>query len=362
MGVLAFNKRLAKIRQKMAADNIDAFLVTHRPNVLYLSGFSGTSGFLLLTSEDALLYTDFRYLQQAGEQAPGFEVLRINSATDFSAAAELISQKGLKRIALEEAHLSLREFRRFKNSYHGHGEIVPFFNFIEEIRAVKEEEEIAKIAEAARIADAAFQSILPLLKPGISEQDLAVELEYRLRKGGSERLPFEIIVASGERSALPHGTAGSRIIKEGEPVTVDFGAVYKDYCSDMTRTFLFGTPSAKLQEVYNTVLQGQEMVLNSLRPGQKAAAADAIVRSFFQQLGYGEYFGHGLGHGVGLEVHELPTLSPQGESLLEEAMVFTLEPGIYIGGWGGIRIEDLVVLRPAGVQNLTNTGKRFVIG
>ncbi|NLL20976.1 MAG: aminopeptidase P family protein [Firmicutes bacterium] len=361
MGVLTLNNRVAKIRQKMAENNIDALLVTHRPNVFYLSGFSGTSGFLLLTAEDALLYTDFRYLQQAGEQAPGFEVVRVNSTADFSAAVQLISQKGLKNIALEEAHISLREFHQFKNSYHGDGRIVPLFNFIEVMRAVKEEEEITKIATAARIADEAFQKILPLLKPGMSELDLAGELEYRLRKSGSEKLPFEIIVASGERSALPHGTAGSRIIKEGEPVTVDFGAVYEGYCSDMTRTFLFGAPSAKQQEIYNMVLQGQEMALSSIKPGQKASAADTLVRNFFQQLGFGMYFGHGLGHGVGLEVHELPTLSPKGEGLLEEAMVFTLEPGIYIEGWGGIRIEDLVVLRSNGVQNLTNTGKRFVI-
>jgi len=268
----------------------------------------------------------------------------------------------LKNIALEEAHVSLRDFLRFKNSYHGNGSIVPLFNFIEEMRAIKDNEEVKLITEAARIADEAFQSILPLLKPGMSELDLAGELEYRLRKGGSEKLPFDIIVASGERSALPHGVASPRIIREGEPVTVDFGAVYGGYCSDMTRTFIFGTPSPKQQEIYDTVLQGQEMALSSIKPGQKASDADAVVRGYFQQLGYGEFFGHGLGHGVGLEVHELPTLSPKGESLLKEEMVFTLEPGIYIEGWGGVRIEDMVVMRSDGVQNLTKTGKSFIIG
>ncbi|MDO9536290.1 MAG: Xaa-Pro peptidase family protein [Bacillota bacterium] len=355
------DQRLNTIRRKMIDNNVEAFLITHRSNIIYLSGFTGTSGFLLVTSMDALLFTDFRYLEQAGEQAPAFEVMRVESSANYSAAAQFISKKGLNTLALEEAHFSLREYNQLKGS-HPRIKIVSLYNFVEEIRVIKEEKEVGFIAAAARIADQALQNVLPLLKPGISELEVSYELEYQLRKGGSEKLPFEIIVASGERSALPHGVAGKRIINAGELVTIDFGAVYSGYCSDMTRTFVLGAPHQKQQEIYDLVLQGVEMATRTVRAGQRCDSVDGLVRQFFEKEGYGACFGHGLGHGVGLEVHELPTLSPKGQELLEEMMIFTIEPGIYIGGWGGIRIEDLVVLRPEGLQILTESGKEFVLG
>jgi len=354
-------QRLNTIRRKMIEKNVDAFLITHRPNVFYLSGFTGTSGFLLVTSTDVLLFTDFRYLEQAGEQAPAFEIIKVDSSANYSPAAQFFLKKGLKTLALEEAHFSLREYNQFKGS-HPELDIVSLYNFVEEIRVIKEEKEVGFIAAAARIADLAFQNVLPLIKPGVSEIEVAYELEYQLRKGGSEKLPFEIIVASGERSALPHGVAGKKIINAGELVTIDFGAEYGGYCSDMTRTFVLGAPNQKQQEIYDVVLQGVEMATRSVRAGQRCDSVDGLVREFFEKEGYGAYFGHGLGHGVGLEVHELPTLSPKGQELLKEMMVFTIEPGIYIGGWGGIRIEDLVVLRPEGLQILSESGKEFVLG
>ncbi len=354
-------KRLNIIRQKMQEKNVSAILVTHRPNVFYLSGFTGTSGFLLVTPEEALLYTDFRYLQQAGEQAAAFEIVKVESSIDYSRMAELLTRRALKKLAVEEAHFNLREFNLLKNAIPGI-ELLPLYNFFEEIRAVKEKPEVELIARAAGIADEAWQEVLPLLKPGISEMEVAYELEYRLRKRGSEKLPFEIIVASGERSALPHGLAGTRIIREGELVTVDFGAVYGGYCSDMTRTFLLGEPSEKQREIYNLVYEAQEMVFKMIKTGQQCLGVDTVVRQYFQQQGYGAYFGHGLGHGVGLEVHELPTLSPKGQEILQEMMVFTVEPGIYIEKWGGVRIEDLVVLCPYGLQILTRSGRTLVLG
>ncbi|RJX28018.1 MAG: aminopeptidase P family protein [Dethiobacter sp.] len=345
----------------MLEKNVAAILVSHRSNVFYLSGFTGSSGFLLVTPEEALLYTDFRYLEQAGEQSPAFEVVKVESSTDYSRAAGLLSQRGLPNLAVEEARLTLREYNMLKEAVSGTA-LLPLYNFFEEIRAVKEEPEVELIARAARIAVEAWQDVLSLLKPGISELEVAYELEYRLRKRGSERLPFEIIVASGERSALPHGIASTRIIREGELVAVDFGAVSGGYCSDMTRTFLLGEPSEKQQEIYNLVHEAQEMAFKMIKAGQECAGVDAVVRQYFQQQGYGAHFGHGLGHGVGLDVHELPTLSPKGQETLQEMMVFSVEPGIYIEKWGGVRIEDLVVLRHGGLQILTGSDRKLLLG
>jgi Xaa-Pro aminopeptidase len=357
--MLSIKKRLDNLREKMAEKQIEALLVTHQPNVLYLSGFAGSSGSLLVTLQDAFLFTDFRYLQQGREQAPLFEIFRIQGALDFAPLTAYLTQKGLKTLALEEAHLSLREYNHLQTSLGGI-QPVPVFNFVEQIRAFKDEKEINFIAQAAQIADGALQETLPFLKAGVQERDLVLELEYRLRKGGSEGTAFETIVASGPRSALPHGTASSKVINEGELIVIDFGAVKGGYCSDMTRTFMLGEPDGKQKNIYNLVLEGQMLALESLGAGQSCAGIDALVRNFFKQHGYDAYFGHGLGHGVGLEVHELPVLSPAGKQVLEEGMVFTVEPGLYLEGWGGVRIEDLVALESAGPRLLTKTAKELL--
>lgn len=354
--VVTFQRRLKKLRQKLDGLGVEGILVSHMPNIYYLSGFSGSSGYLLVTLEEALLYVDFRYIKQAAQEAPLFEVIKVNGPGDFSPAAEFIAGKGIRKLVVEEAHMSLREFNQLKKSLRD-TELVPLFNFLEEIRSLKEEEEIEFIARAARIADEALQDALPFFKPGMTEVEVALELEYRLRKRGSSRVPFDIIVASGGRSALPHGVASGKVIREGDLVVVDFGAVVGGYCSDQTRTFVLGAPTPKQQQVYRLVLEGQELALKALRPGIKGLEVDSLVRSYFQKHGFGGYFGHGLGHGVGLEVHEMPSLSPRGEELLQESMVFTVEPGIYIEGWGGIRLEDLVVLRSGGPQVLTGSSK-----
>ncbi|NMB42033.1 MAG: aminopeptidase P family protein [Firmicutes bacterium] len=342
----------------MQEKDIPAFLVTHRPNVFYLSGFTGTSGFLLVTLKEALLFTDFRYLQQAGAQAIGFEIIKVGSPAGYFGVAEQLASRGLKKLALEESHLNLREYNMLKEAVPD-VELLPVYNFLEELRAVKDEQEVELIARACHVADEAWRDLLPQIKPGMSELEVAYELEYRLRKRGSEKLPFDIIVASGKRSALPHGVASAKIIKEKELVTVDFGATYGGYCSDMTRTFILGKPSEKQLEIYNLVLEAQKIAFGLVEAGQRCAGVDAAVRQYFQKYGYDSYFGHGLGHGVGLEVHELPTLSPKGQGVLREMMVFSIEPGIYIEKWGGVRIEDLVVLHPDGLQILTKSSKVF---
>ncbi|NLX91063.1 MAG: aminopeptidase P family protein [Firmicutes bacterium] len=344
----------------MDARNIEAFLLTNPPNIFYLSGFSGSSAYLCITEKTAHLYTDFRYLQQAAEEAPSFEIIKVGSSENFDEMIAFLLKSGIKNIAVEESNLTLSSYNRLKAAAQGI-ELIPQSRFVEEIRAIKEESEVEKIAAAAGIADQAFQQLLPLVKPGMREDDIALELEYRLRKAGSQKNPFDIIVASGPRSALPHGLASSRIIEEGELITIDFGAVFSGYSSDMTRTFIIGEPSKKQREIYNMVLEAQELALSNLQIGKACAEIDKLARDHFQKYGYASYFGHGLGHGVGLEVHELPTLSPKGNMILEEGMVFTVEPGLYMRGWGGVRIEDLVVLRNSGPEILTSAPKELSI-
>ena len=340
--------------------NIESILITHLPNIYYLSGFSGTSGFLCLTLNKARLYTDFRYLQQAAEEAPFFEIIKVGSSEDFAEISSFLVKSKIKNLALEETHLTVRKYNRFQTSALGI-ELIPQFQFVEEIRAIKEEAEVEKITTAAKIADQAFQQVLPLIKPGMREEEVALELEYRLRKGGSQKNPFDIIVASGPRSALPHGLASSRIIGEGELITIDFGAVFNGYSSDMTRTFVLGEPSQKQRDIYKMVFEAQKLALADIRKGNHCAAIDGAVREYFQKKGCASYFGHGLGHGVGLEVHELPILSPKSNWSLEEGMVFTVEPGLYLEGWGGVRIEDMVVLRSDGPEVLTSSPKVLAI-
>lgn len=351
---------MAKFRSKMDARNIEAFLLTHPPNIFYLSGFSGSSAFLCITKKAAHLYTDFRYLQQAAEEAPLFEIIRVGNSDDFSKTITFLLKNGVKNLAVEETSLTLHRYNRLQMVAQGI-KLIAQSNFVEEIRAIKEKAEVKKIATAAKIADLAFQQLLPLIKPGMREEDIALELEYRLRKAGSQKNPFDIIVASGPRSALPHGLPTQKIIGEGELITIDFGAVSGGYCSDMTRTFLLGKPSAKQSEIYNMVLEAQELAISHLQTGSHCAEIDGLARNHFQKFGYAPNFGHGLGHGVGLEVHELPTLSPKGNQILEDGMVFTVEPGLYFEGWGGVRIEDLLVLHSDSFEVLTSSPKELII-
>jgi len=349
-------QRWKHFQSKMLEFDLQAVLVTHRPNIHYLSGFTGTSGFLLITPEKVFLFTDFRYLEQAQNQSPSFEVVKIEGGMNYQKAVNVLTKEGISSLAVEEDYLSVKAYKQLKKA----GEWLTFTsadNLIEKLRATKEKKEIDNISRAAQIADQAFKEVLPLLRPGIRELDFACELEYSLRKNGSEGIPFEIIVASGHRSALPHGVASQKAIGDNELVTVDFGAVCGGYCSDTTRTMVVGKPDQKQKQIFELVLQAQELAQENLESGIEVVRVDAQVRSFFQQHGFGDNFGHGLGHGIGLEVHERPSLSPRGQGTLEEGMVFTVEPGLYFRGWGGVRIEDLIVLRASGPESLTKSPK-----
>ncbi|MGG1313597.1 M24 family metallopeptidase [Cohnella laeviribosi] len=353
------NSRVAKLRSLLKERNEQALLVTNAVNRRYLSGFTGTSGAVLVTEDKAVLLTDFRYRIQAGQQAAGFEIVEHGPDVNES-VAELLRQWGVSRLLFEDRDVTFAAYAAMKEKLRP-VELVAAGAIVERLRIVKDEQEIAVMQEAADLADRAFAHILPFIKPGVTEASIALELEYFMRKEGATSSSFDTIVASGERSALPHGVAGERKIGSGEFVTLDFGAYYKGYCSDITRTVVVGRPSPKHKEIYDIVLEAQLYALEHLRPGLTGKEGDALTRDIITRYGYGDHFGHGTGHGLGMEIHEAPRLSRTDDTVLTPGMVVTVEPGIYLPGFGGVRIEDDIVLTDAGIKILTHSPKELIV-
>ncbi len=360
------NERLGRLRARLESSGLDSAVLTRPQSVTYVSGFTGSAGIAVVSMTEAHLVVDFRYVEQASVQAPGFEISRAQGPLVEGAAA-VLRRIGARRAGVEEEHLPVGSFRRLQaaagtvgagTAEAGLVEIVPVEG-LDRIRWRKSPEEIEAIRRASEVAEAAFYEVLPMIRPGTTEHEVAVALEHRLRTRGSQRLPFDLIVASGPRSALPHGVASDRVIGAGEFVTVDFGAVVDGYHSDCTRTVVTAPATDRHREIYAIVLAAQKAALSGLRPGLTGREADALGRSVIAAAGYGDAFGHGLGHGVGLAVHEGPTLSPREAAVLQPAAVVTVEPGIYLPGWGGVRIEDLVVLTDGGCENLTRLPKNL---
>jgi Xaa-Pro aminopeptidase len=349
--------RLARLRARLDAAGADAVMLAKPANVRYVSGFAGSAGLAVVTGREAVLVVDFRYIEQAAAQAPGFSCVRATGPL-IEGAAEVLRQAGSRRIAIEDDHLAVGSFRKLSAAV-APADVVPLEG-LDHIRWVKTDSEIAAIRRSLRVAEAAFDDALPLIRPGATEWQIAVALEERLRRLGSERLPFEIIVASGPRAALPHGLASDRVIGPGECVTIDFGAVVEGYASDCTRTVVTAPATDRHREIYALVLAAQQAALVGLRSGISGREADALARQVIGDAGYGDAFGHSLGHGVGLAVHEGPTLSPREEAVLQPGVVVTVEPGIYLPGWGGVRIEDLVVVTENGCENLTTLPKDLI--
>jgi Xaa-Pro aminopeptidase len=353
------NKRLQKLRGRLAEKAIDGILITQSENRRYLSGFHGTAGYLVITNKQAILATDFRYTEQAKEQAPDFVIKQITGGLEKWFPG-LVRDMGIKRLGFEGGEVTFNFHRQIKDALKKQKcsvKLVPIEGLVEAIRAVKEPGEIEYITRASAITDAAFEDIESKIKVGMTEKQVAWELEKAMRERGSQSLPFDIIVASGPHAALPHAKPTDRAIKEGEPVVIDMGARYKGYASDMTRTICVGNTGAKLKEVYNTVLKAQTAAVEVISKGMTGHQADKIARDIIKKAGYGEAFGHSLGHGVGLEEHEQPRLGPGSKDRLADGMVFTIEPGIYLTGWGGVRIEDTVVLEGGRVKMITKARK-----
>ncbi|MBP2016670.1 Xaa-Pro aminopeptidase [Symbiobacterium terraclitae] len=352
--------RLGRLRAAMAERGIDGLLVAKPENRAYLSGFTGSAGVLLITADRAVLVTDFRYTEQAAAQAPAFEVVKPES-TNQALLARLVDETGIRRIGYEGDHLTVDDHQSYRQAVSG-CEWVSVTGLVEALRMIKDEIEIALMRRAAAIADEAFAQILPLIKPGVTERDLGLELEYRMRKLGAEGVAFETIVASGVRSSLPHGHPTDKVIASGDLVTFDFGALYQGYCSDMTRTVMVGEPTDKQREIYGIVLEAQKRGVAACRPGITGKELDDVCRSYIAERGYGEHFGHGTGHGVGRFIHEGPRVSQRGgDVVLKPGMVITVEPGIYLPGWGGVRIEDMLLVTESGAEPFTHTPKELLI-
>lgn len=350
-------KRIEKVFER--DDKIEAVFISKKENVRYLSNFKGDDSFLLLTKDKGkYLLTDFRYLEQAQEEAIEFEIIDYKGKL-YETILDILSQHNIHSLCFEGYHLTFSIFSDMKEKIAKN--LYPLSFSIDEIRAVKDEEEIEVIKKAVEIADRAFEHILKFIKPGVSENEIVAELNYFILKAGAKGFSFEPIVASGKRSSLPHGTATAKKIEHGDVVTIDFGCNFDGYMSDMTRTIFVGKPDNIMLRIYNIVKEAQQKAEEFIKEGVKCSEIDKIARDYIGSFGYIEKFGHSLGHGVGLEIHELPRLSPKSEAILKENMVVTVEPGIYLEGFGGVRIEDLVVVKRDGCKILTDSTKEIII-
>ncbi|MBI5975311.1 aminopeptidase P family protein [Staphylococcus canis] len=351
------NARIDKVRKILTDKHLDGIVVLTDFNRRYLSGFTGTSGALLITQQHLKLVTDFRYVSQAQEQAPDFQIVK-QQQNVYDELIRLIQDESLNNIGFEGHLVSYDSFLKLNNGRH---DLISIGSEIEKIRRVKDENEIAIIQKAADIVDKAYEYILTVVKPGMIEKEVKAYLESKMLHLGADDTSFDTIVASGYRGALPHGVASDKVIESGDMITLDFGAYYKGYTSDITRTFAVGQPDSKMIEIYNIVLKAEEEALKQIKPGMTGKEIDKIARDIIANEGYGDYFGHSLGHGIGLDVHEEPALSPKSDDQLEINHCVTLEPGIYIEGLGGVRIEDDVLITENGGQRFTNSTKDLII-
>jgi Xaa-Pro aminopeptidase len=353
-------RRIESLREKFSTQKVDGLLLTSLPNIRYVTGFSGTSAVVLVTQSDIIFVTDFRYETQVADEVGGFATVRIEPASLWTGLWDLLPRLQTTEIlGFESAHLVHRDFQRLL-SEGSRWQWRPQIGLVEDLRESKDEEEVALIAEAARIATTALERVVPMLRPGLSELEVAGILEKALRDEGSEEAPFPPIVASGPRAALPHARASKRVIERGDFLLLDFGAQYKGYCSDVTRTFVVGAATDEQRDVYSIVQEANRIASGSVKAGMTGVAADTLARSYIERRGHGAAFGHGLGHGLGLEVHEAPRLARTAEAALKEGAVVTIEPGIYRAGWGGVRIEDDVHLSATGPRVLTNFSRELL--
>ncbi|MFK4566409.1 M24 family metallopeptidase [Enterococcus sp. UD-01] len=350
--------RVNKLREQMKKNNLSGFLITSPYNLRYLTNFTGTTGLAVITLEKAFFITDFRYTEQAAAQAQGFEIIK-NEGPIFDEVVALAEKEQLENLAFEETYVSFAEYSLLEEITPC--DLIPVAGMIEELREIKDEEEIAIIEKACSIADAAFKNILTLIKPGMTEIEIANQMDFYMRSLGASGVSFDTIVASGVRSAMPHGVASEKIIEKGDLITLDFGCYYQGYVSDMTRTFAIGEPESKLKEIYQIVLEAQLKVIDAAKPGMTGIQLDKIARDHISSYGYGTAFGHSTGHGIGLEIHEGPNVSFRADKQFVPGNVITDEPGIYLPGLGGVRIEDDLLITAEGNRVLTHSPKELII-
>ena len=355
------NTRLDGIRARLEQAGVDALLVSADENRRFLSGFTGSAGSLIITSKEAVLATDFRYVEQAGQQSPDFRVVRTRGGQDW--LSELLKELGVKRLGFESQHMTVATHEGIQKTLaerEGNSAIplVATSGLVEELRSVKDTQELAILTRAIEISDQAFQEVSKTIQAGQTELEVAWRLEMAMRELGAEAVSFETIVAAGPNAALPHHRPADVPILEGQPLIIDMGARYEGYCSDLSRTICLGQPDDTFRKVYDTVLGAQLTAIATVERGMTGGDADGLARTVIEEAGYGDNFGHSLGHGVGLAVHEQPGVGPGSAGTLENGMAFTIEPGIYISGWGGVRIEDVVVLEEGRARVISKAPKQ----
>jgi Xaa-Pro aminopeptidase len=354
-----FLHRIQKLHQRLELFKAEAMLVTSLPQLRYLSGFTGSNGVGIVLRSGTVLVTDYRYASQAKDQAKGWSIIVTTGDLIDEMKKRKILRTGM-RVAFDENALPYSRYAKLRQNFPG-VKFIPAGLVIEEIAAVKDEDEILKIRKATAISDKVFSEILSFLKPGTRESDIAAEITYRQRRYGADRDAFDTIVASGVRSALPHGLASAKLLEHGDLVTIDFGCAVDGYVSDITRTVILGKAKSEAKKIYTIVLEAQQCAIDAVRAGVKARAIDGVARTIIQKKGYGKYFRHSLGHGIGLMIHEQPRLARQSRAILEPGNVVTVEPGIYIPGFGGVRIEDDVVVTGGYCTILTTSPKELLI-
>ncbi len=355
-------KRIEKISELLKKDD-EALLITSNANVYYYTGFNNSEGTLVITKSSAYLFVDFRYIEAAKNIVSSCNVVLFSSLRDD--LTSLLYEEKVTKIYVETKHMTLLTSEKFKESFSKAGIKISSSSIldtaIENQRMIKSEYELSLIAKAQEITEKAFNDLLPLIKPGVSEKEIKNELEYRIKKCGGEDVSFDLITISGKKTSLPHGVPDNNTVKNGDFFTMDIGALYKGYHSDMTRTVAVGSVTDEQKKIYDIVYKAQTTALESVKAGVLTGNVDKTARNIISDSGYGKCFGHSTGHGVGLDIHEKPNVSPGGDIILSEGMVITIEPGIYLENKFGVRIEDMVAVTKSGYKNFATLPKNLII-
>ena len=354
------NGRAAQLAAQLSERELDAILISTPENRRYLSSFTGSAGYLLVTPQRQILFTDSRYTEQAGNQSPHFEV--IQTKTGLGWLLEALKETGVRRVGFESDHMTVASYNRILDAIKEEEDLsgtslIATSGITDELRVFKDKEEIAQLQKAIDASDRAMETVCPTIEAGMTEKEVAWRMEVAMREFGADKISFGTIVAAGPNGAMAHHRPSDKVIQAGEPIVIDMGAQVGGYCSDITRTVVVGEPDEMFHKIYNIVLGAQLTAINTVRPGLTGEECDALSRDIIAEAGYGDNFGHSLGHGVGLAVHESPRVGPHADNVLKPGMVFTVEPGIYLTGWGGVRIEDIVILGEDGAKVLSKAGK-----
>ena len=352
-------KHIEKLKNAVKNSEVDALFLLSEPNRLYATGFRSSDGAVVVTADKAYFFTDSRYIEAARAQVSDAEILMVDGTKKYADLInEVISSHGVKTLGFEENALTYGEYASFGEKLNA--ELKPAQKLVSDLRAAKDADEVETMIKAQRIAEAAFLQILPIISTDMTEKELAAELVYRMVRGGAEKESFDTIVVSGEKSSMPHGVPEDRKIKNGF-LTIDFGAIYGGYCSDTTRTVCVGQPTDEMRKVYDTVLRAQLSGIAAARAGVSGASIDKAARDVIAAAGYGEFFGHSFGHSLGIEIHEAPNAAPNSSVIMPRGAVISAEPGIYLPGRFGVRIEDVLVLDENGCKDITNLTKELII-